>query len=99
MTGTMIGLNMKYLPWQLTVPIMFGLSIACMYYAFTAKGKTKLGNILLFFIAIKGGLMVIKMLVEKTGVFAQYLPIIETLDWIGFFIVLILPFVLYIVLL
>ena len=53
MTGTMIGLNRKYLPWQLTVPIMFGLSIACMYYAFIANGNTKLGNILFFLSLLK----------------------------------------------
>jgi len=99
MTGAFIGLNLKYLPWQITVPILFGMAIACMYCAFRGKAKTKVANILFFFLALEGGFMVIKTLAAQTGMFVQYLPMVEMLDVIGFVITMILVLVLYIVLL
>ena len=45
MTGVNIGMNMKYLPWQLFVPIVLVLSVICVYGAVTLKDKSKLGNI------------------------------------------------------
>jgi len=36
-------LNMKYLPWQLFVSLVFGGSLVIRYYALTTKGKEMVG--------------------------------------------------------
>lgn len=77
MTGTAIGLNLKYLPWQLFVPAMFGLSILCVYGAITIKGKGKTIKLFLFCLAIVGVFMGIERLAISTGIGADYLPFLK----------------------
>lgn len=89
MTGTFFGMNLKYL---LSVLIMFGLSVCGIYYALTLKGKGKIINIFFFCGAISTFLSGIKTLATHTGIFAQYLPIIEPMYWILACITIILIF-------
>jgi len=67
MTGTMIGVNMKYLPWQLFVPLVIGISLVSMYGAITIKGKEV--NIFFLCMAISLFLLGIETLAKSTGVF------------------------------
>jgi len=92
LTGVLIGLSLKYLPWQLAALIMFALSILCLYVAVTTKSKSKAVNILCICCAIGLFFVTIEILAKSIGMFAQYLPIIETLDWIIFFVTIILIF-------
>jgi len=80
-TDTMIGLNMKYLPWQLFVPLVIGISLVSMYGAITIKGKGKEINIFFFCMAISLFFLGIETLAKSTGIFVQYLPIIEPIYW------------------
>ena len=89
MTGTFLGINLKYL---LSVLIMFGLSICGIYYALTIKVKGKIINVFFFCGAISTFLSGIKTLTTHTGVFAQYLPIIEPTYWVFASITIILIF-------
>ena len=95
MTGVHIGMKMKYLPWQLFVPLVIGGSLVIMYYAFTIKGEDKVGNVFFFFLAIGLFLIGIETLAKNTGIFVQYLPIIEPLYWGVSFITLILMLILF----
>lgn len=92
MTGTFIGLNLKYLPWQLFVPVMFVMSIVCIYFGVTVRGRTKALNAVCFCAAIGAILMGMENLAIHTGIFAQYLSIIEILNWFFFAILLIILF-------
>ena len=73
MIGTNIGLNLKYLPWQFQISIMFGGSIFCAYRAFRENGKSKVLNIVCFGFAIMGFLKAIEILAINTGILAEYL--------------------------
>ena len=92
MTGILIGLSLKYLPWQLAALIMFALSILCLYVAVTTKRTSKAVNILCICGAIGLFFVTIELLAKNIGVFSPYLSIIETLDWIIFFVTIILIF-------
>jgi hypothetical protein len=92
MTGINIGLNAKYLPWQIFVLGVFGASIACMYYAMTIKNKGKVANVFFLCLSMCGIIMGIESLATNTGILAQYLPIIQLTYWVLFCIALILLF-------
>jgi len=62
------------------------------YYGATMKGNGKVINIFLFCGGISMFLSVIKTLAKNTGIFAQYLPIIEPMHWIFECILIILIF-------
>jgi hypothetical protein len=92
MTGVLIGMNLKYLPWQLSLAVMFCLSIGCIYYAITISGKNKVVKIFFICCAIGSVTTFIESLAINMGILAQYLSIIKTLDWVVFFITIIVLF-------
>ena len=95
MTGVNIGMNMKYLPWQLFVPIVLVLSVICVYGAVTLKDKSKLGNIFLICMAIFGFLLGIEKLAIHTGILSEYLPFLGPISYIFLFIGLFMVFLGY----
>jgi hypothetical protein len=97
MSGVIVGLNLKYLPWELYVPVMLCLSIFCMYGAITEKCKAKVGNVFLGCLSIIALVMGMKKLIISTGIFAQYLPFVEAFDWALFpiFVILVICIWLY----
>ena len=92
MAGTFLGINLKYLPWEVSVPIMFGISMSGIYYAITIKGKRKVINIFFFCGAISILFSGIELLAKNTGIFAQYLPIVEPMYWFFACILVVLIF-------
>ncbi|MBU2700581.1 putative membrane channel-forming protein YqfA (hemolysin III family) [Sporomusaceae bacterium BoRhaA] len=92
MTGTFLGLNLKYLPWQLVVPIMLGLSIFCAYGALTIRGKGKNANIFFFCLAIASFISGIKTMATHTGIFLNYLSLLDPIMYVFGGIVMIIVF-------
>lgn len=92
MTSTAIGLNMKYLPWQLFVPIMFGFSIGCIYFGVTTKGKSKTINMICYCSALAAFLMGLESLAINTGILAQCLPFLSPIYYSILGVILILIF-------
>ncbi|MBU2703616.1 hypothetical protein Ga0466249_004761 [Sporomusaceae bacterium BoRhaA] len=76
-----IGKGLSSLPWQVFVPVMFGLSIGCIYFAVTIKGKSKALNIVCFCTAIMTFVMAIERLATNTGMLTQYLPFIDPIEF------------------
>ena len=95
MTGVNMGMNMKYLPWQLFSTLLIVISIICAYGAVTHKDKSKSGNIFLICLAIFAFLTGIDTLASHIGIFSEYLLFFEITSYIFFFIALFIVFLSY----
>ena len=63
-----------------------------MYYAVTAKVKSKSGNLLSGCLSVGCLIMLIDRVSVFTNIFAPYLPTIHIVDWVLFFIIIFLIF-------
>lgn len=95
LTGVKIGMNMKYLPWQLFGTILIVFSIICAYGALTHKDKSKSGNIFLICLAIFAFLTGIDTLASHIGILLEYLPFFEPISYIFLVIAMFIVFLSY----
>jgi len=83
---------LHYLRLDSFILVLLFLSILCMYYAVTAKLKSKLGNLLLGCLSVACAIMLIDKVSVFTNIFAPYLPMIHIVNWVLFCITMILIF-------
>lgn len=83
---------LHYLRLDSFILVLLFLSILCMYYAVTAKLKSKSGNLLAGCLSVAGVIMLIDRVSVFTNIFVPYLPTIHIVNWVLFCITMFLIF-------